>query len=457
MAGSEKTIAAISTPQAAGGIGIVRISGADARQVAQRVFHAASGKSILTAKGYTALFGRVADRDGEFDEAVALVFAAPKSYTGEDVVELSCHGGLFLVRRLLAAVLAAGARPAEPGEFTRRAFLNGKLSLTGAEAVMDLIGAQGKQAAAAALAAKDGALGKRIHGVKETILALSAHLAAWVDYPEDDIPALKPQAFQQDLADAQQELEGLLSGFDRGKVIREGVETVLAGRPNVGKSTLMNLLSGCERSIVTDIPGTTRDVVEETVRLGDVVLRLADTAGLRDTHNPVEAAGVARTRERLKTAGLVLAVFDASEPLNEEDRNLLDELRESRAVAVINKTDLPARIERTEIQAAIPQVVELSAASGQGYEALAKAVEEALGTVQIDPAAGMLATERQKQCAMRAKDAVFEAREALRAGMTLDAVSVALDDAAAALLELTGERVTDAVLDQVFARFCVGK
>ena len=192
-------------------------------------------------------------------------------------------GAFFLVKRLLAAVLAAGARPAGPGEFTRRAFLNGKLSLTGAEAVMDLIGAQGKQAAAAALAAKDGALGKRIHSVKETILALSAHLAAWVDYPEDDIPALKPETFLQDLADAQRELEGLLSGFDRGKVIREGVETVLAGRPNVGKSTLMNLLSGCERSIVTNIPGTTRDVVEETVRLGDVVLRLADTAGLRDT------------------------------------------------------------------------------------------------------------------------------------------------------------------------------
>ncbi len=445
MAGSEKTIAAISTPQAAGGIGIVRISGADARQVAQRVFHAASGKSILAAKGYTALFGRVADQDGEFDEAVALVFAASKSYTGEDVVELSCHGGLFLVKRLLAAVLAAGARPAGPGEFTRRAFLNGKLSLTGAEAVMDLIGAQGKQAAAAALAAKDGALGKRIHSVKETILALSAHLAAWVDYPEDDIPALKSEAFLQDLADAQRELEGLLSGFDRGKVIREGVETVLAGRPNVGKSTLMNLLSGCERSIVTNIPGTTRDVVEETVRLGDVVLRLADTAGLRDTQNPVEAAGV------------VLAVFDASEPLDEEDRSLLENVKESRAVAVINKTDLPARIERNEIQAAIPQVVELSAASGQGYEALAKAVEEALGTAQVDPAAGMLATERQKQCAIRAKDAIFEAREALKAGMTLDAVSVALDDAAAALLELTGERVTDAVLDQVFARFCVGK
>ena len=277
MAGREKTIAAISTPQAAGGIGIVRISGENARQVAQRVFHASSGKSVLAAKGYTALFGRVADQDGEFDEAVALVFAAPKSYTGEDVVELSCHGGLFLVRRLLAAVLAAGARPAGPGEFTRRAFLNGKLSLTGAEAVMDLIGAQGKQAAAAALAAKDGALGKRINGVKETILALSAHLAAWVDYPEDDIPALEPKAFQQDLADAQQELEGLLSGFDRGKVIREGVETVLAGRPNVGKSTFINKVAKKKSAKAQDRPGVTRGKQWVSVDTG---LDLLDTPGI---------------------------------------------------------------------------------------------------------------------------------------------------------------------------------
>lgn len=457
MANSDRTIAAISTPQAAGGIGIVRISGTDARRVASRVFRPAGGKSIEEAKGYTALFGRVADGEGEFDEAVALVFSQPKSYTGEDVVELSCHGGLFLVKRLLAAVLRAGAQPAEPGEFTRRAFLNGKLSLTGAEAVMDLIGAQGKQAAAAALAAKDGALGRRIDAVKETILSLSAHLAAWVDYPEDDIPALEPQALERELAAVQGELDRLLAGFEQGRIIREGVETVLAGRPNVGKSTLMNLLSGCERSIVTDIPGTTRDVVEETVRLGDVVLRLADTAGLRETENPVEAAGVARTRERLKRAGLVLAVFDTSAPLSEEDRSLLQELKGSRAVAVLNKTDLPGRIEEEEIRAAVSQVVELSAATGQGYDALTKAVETALGTGEIDPAAGMLATERQKACALRAREGVGQAAEAIRAGMTLDAVSVALDDAAAALLELTGERVTDAVLDEVFARFCVGK
>lgn len=457
MANSDRTIAAISTPQAAGGIGIVRISGTDARRVASRVFRPAGGKSIEEAKGYTALFGRVADGEGEFDEAVALVFSQPKSYTGEDVVELSCHGGLFLVKRLLAAVLRAGAQPAEPGEFTRRAFLNGKLSLTGAEAVMDLIGAQGKQAAAAALAAKDGALGRRIDAVKETILSLSAHLAAWVDYPEDDIPALEPQALERELAAVQGELDRLLAGFEQGRVIREGVETVLAGRPNVGKSTLMNLLSGCERSIVTDIPGTTRDVVEETVRLGDVVLRLADTAGLRETENPVEAAGVARTRERLKRAGLVLAVFDTSAPLSEEDRSLLQELKGSRAVAVLNKADLPGRIEEEEIRAAVSQVVELSAATGQGYDALTKAVETALGTGEIDPAAGMLATERQKACALRAREGVGQAAEAIRAGMTLDAVSVALDDAAAALLELTGERVTDAVLDEVFARFCVGK
>ena len=307
------TIAAISTAQAPGGIGIVRISGREARQIAERVFASPSGKKIQEASGYTALYGHIYNEHQEvLDEAIALVFAAPASFTGEDVVELSCHGGLTILKNVLRAVLAAGAVAAAPGEFTRRAFLNGKMGLTEAESVMGLISAQGNQAARVALAGHEGALSKRIQGIRQLLVDAAAYLSAWADYPEDDIPQLDPAVLKGTLFAARKEMDTLVSQFDAGRAIREGVDTVIAGRPNVGKSTLMNLLSGCERSIVTQFAGTTRDIVEETVLLGDVALRLADTAGIRNTNDPVERIGVDKAKSRLQTSQLVLAVFDSS-------------------------------------------------------------------------------------------------------------------------------------------------
>ena len=286
--GETATIAAISTAQAPGGIGIIRISGNDAVAVAERVFRSARGKKLSDLPGYHALYGSVwtSGKDGapeKIDEAVALVFRAPASFTGEDVVELSCHGGLYLLRRALSAVLEAGASAAGPGEFTRRAFMNGKLGLTEAESVMELISAQGKQAARAALAGHDGALERRIAGIRQSLVNQAAHLSAWADYPEEEIPEVDTADLRESLVSARGEIETLLRQFEAGRAIREGVNTVIAGRPNVGKSTLMNLLAGCERSIVTQYAGTTRDIVEDTVILGDVLLHLADTAGIRDT------------------------------------------------------------------------------------------------------------------------------------------------------------------------------
>lgn len=472
------TIAAIATPQAAGPIGLIRISGPEARAVAARVFQPAGHKNLLTAGGYTALYGkivetnsppaprpaaesaedqRVWDAPGQpVDEAIAIVYAAPKSYTGEDVVELSCHGGLYLVQKTLALVLRAGARAAEAGEFTRRAFLNGKMGLTQAEAVMDLIGAQGEAAARAAMEAHDGALFTRIRGVTQGLLSISAHISAFVDYPEEEIPDLDGAALGPQLQDLLGTLTRLLGDFDAGRVLREGVNTVIAGKPNVGKSTLMNLLSGTERSIVTARPGTTRDIVEEQVRLGNVLLRLADTAGLRETEDPVEAIGVERARRRLAGAGFILAVFDASEPLTQEDEALLTALQGRPAVAVINKTDLPLRLDAARVEAAAPTVY-VAAQSGEGKEALIQAVEQVLGTAALDFGAGMLATQRQRDCCERARAALAESLAALRDSLTLDAVQVSLEDAIAALLELTGERVTERVVETVFAQFCVGK
>lgn len=453
-----KTIAAISTAMAPGGIGIIRISGPEARQIADRVFRPAGKRSLLTAKGYTALFGAVYTAAGEkLDDCVALVFAAPKSYTGEEVVELSCHGGLYVMKRLLREVLNAGAVAAEPGEFTRRAFLNGKMDLTQAEAVMALIGANGEQAAKAAVAGNDGALAKKIGNIREEMTDLAAHLSAWADFPDEDIPQVEEGRLKTGLEGAVTSLRALLAGFDTGKLLREGVSTVIVGKPNAGKSTLMNLLAGCERSIVTQYAGTTRDVVEETVNLGGVPLRLADTAGLRETDDPVEKIGVAAARERLKTAQLVLAVFDASLQLDGDDRALMESLPSAYTVAVVNKTDLEGRIELEEIKEHFSHVAFISAASGNGLTSLTKEVSALLDTESFNPADGVLYTERQRADVEQALQSLEEALQALHSGMTLDAVTVCVEAGLEALYSLNGERVSDAVVDEVFSQFCVGK
>ena len=451
------TVAAISTPLAAGGLGVIRVSGPRAVELAAEVFSPAGSRRIQDVPGYSGVYGRVHDQNGEIDEAIALVFRAPKSYTGEDVVELSCHGGVYILQRTLRALVAAGAAPAAPGEFTKRAFLNGKLGLTQAEAVMDLIASQGEQAARAALCARDGALYAKIRSVTGALVAVSGHMAAWVDFPEEDIPEVEQETLQQAFQQALREIRALIRTFDAGKLLREGVETAIVGRPNVGKSTLMNLLTGCEKSIVTDIPGTTRDVVEDTVRLEELVLRLSDTAGLRETDDPVESVGVARAYKRIQAASLVIAVFDSSQPLSEADLKLLSELAGRSCVAVVNKTDLPRVADLRAIRALIPAVVELSAKGGTGVSELAQAVRQVLRTGEVDTSAAMLANERQLDCAQRAAEALQEASDALRDGCTLDAVGVCVDTALDALLALTGERVSDVVVDEVFSHFCVGK
>ena len=454
---STKTIAAISTPQAPGGIGIVRISGPQARKIAGKVFTAWHGKTLDEIKGYTALYGRVHDGETDIDEAIALNFISPASFTGEDVVELSCHGGLYIMRRVLKAVFAAGAVPAGPGEFTRRAFLNGKIGLTEAESVMQIISAQGEQAAKAALAGHDGALEKKIIKIRDLLIETAAHLSAWADYPEDDIPQVNPETLETTLLTAKTEIERLLRQFDAGRSIREGVSTVIAGRPNVGKSTLMNLLSGCERSIVTEYAGTTRDSVEDTVILGDVPLRLSDTAGIHMTDDPVEKIGVDRARGKVRESQLVLAVFDSSRQLNGEDRELISAVQGSSAIAVINKSDLPTEIDMQYIHKYFQHIVYISALSGEGLQELKEAVAEVLRTAELNPADGILFTERQRDAARQAGDCVREALMAVESGITLDAVTVSIEGAISALLELTGERATEAVVDSVFSHFCVGK
>lgn len=451
------TIAAIATAQAPAGIGVIRISGDNARAVADRVFHRLRGAELLTAGGYTAAYGKIKENGEVIDEAVALVFAAPHSYTGEDVIEFSCHGGMFILQKALRAVFRAGAEPAKPGEFTKRAFLNGKLDLTQAEAIQNLISANGEQAARAAMAVREGTLSKRIDGVKQMLLTAAAHMSVWADYPDEDIEALETEKLRSDLDSSLKLLNKLIIEADGGRALREGVETVIVGSPNVGKSTLMNLLAGEQRSIVTPVAGTTRDIVEETVRLGELVLHIADTAGLRETDDIVESIGVKRAREKTAQASLIFAVFDSSQPLADDERNLLSELVGRNVIAILNKTDLETKINQAEIESLCPNTVSISAANGEGREKLEKLVADVVGASGLDPSAGILASERQRECCVKAAENLEEALNALDFGMTLDAVNVCVDGALSCLMALTGERVTEKVSQEVFAKFCVGK
>ncbi|MGN0554887.1 MAG: tRNA uridine-5-carboxymethylaminomethyl(34) synthesis GTPase MnmE [Candidatus Fimenecus sp.] len=451
------TIAAIATGQAAGGIGIVRISGENALFVADRIFKTVSGLKLNTLSGYKAAFGTVFLDEKPLDEAIATVFRAPKSYTGEDVVEISCHGGLYVTKQVLRAALQSGAVPAEAGEFTKRAFLNGKLDLAKAEAVMQLISAQGEQARAASFNTLEGALSREIAAVSADLKSVSASLAAWVDYPDEEIDDLSDDAIAQSIDNAIRALQTLLARFDSGKVILNGVDTAIVGKPNVGKSTLMNVLVGAEKSIVTDIAGTTRDIVEETVTVGNVVLRLSDTAGLRDTADTVERIGVERARKKIENAALVLALFDNSAPLTAADTDLFALCKGKKAIAVVNKTDLDGAWDTKILDAVFNKVVYISAKENTGVENLEKAIEETLGTADFDPSAATLMNERQHACCLAALESLKEAKTAQDSGLTRDAVNVSLDAAIESLDTLTGEKATESVVNEIFSQFCVGK
>lgn len=451
-------IAAIATGQAVGSIGVVRLSGGGARDIADRVFRSVGGAKLADTAGYRARYGRVLDGSGWEDDAVALVFTEPHSYTGEDVVELSCHGGLYATRTVLRACIAAGARPAMAGEFTKRAFENGKLSLTQAESIMAIVSANGRQSASAALAARDGKTALRSNEILTELTELSAHISVWCDFPDDDeLPAVTLREITDGLMKAKSQLDLLISQSELGKLSRDGIDTVIAGRPNVGKSTLMNLMAGCQRSIVTDTPGTTRDIIEERISLDGCVLRLSDTAGLRETDDKIETVGVELARRRISSAALVIAVFDGSEQLSGEDIDLIKSISGRPCVAVINKTDKRQIIDSEYISKYIKHIVFISAASGDGIEQLRQAILNVTLLDSLDASAGILINERQLDCAVRARKAVEEAYEAAVSGVTFDAVNVSVNAAVSDLLELSGVRVTEHVVDEIFKSFCVGK
>ena len=450
------TIAAICTPLGEGGVSIVRISGDRAFEIAKKVFKPKNNKDLEKMKGYTAAFGKVYDDNELLDDAVALVFRSPKSYTGEDTVEISVHGGTHLIRRVLRAITAAGARLAEGGEFTKRAFLNGKMSLTEAESVMNLISAKSDRALNIATKNKEGALSKKIKEMTDKLLYLVSEISVFSDFPEDETICLSEEDFLISLKEISAKLNLLVADYDKGKLIIDGINTVIAGSPNAGKSTLMNLLSKTNRSIVTSIAGTTRDVVEQTAKVGDYTLLLADTAGIHETNDEVEQIGIEQALNRLNTADLCLAVFDTSVPATKDDKDLIEKIKNKPTLLVLNKNDLNSAKEDYYERLGIP-FVKISALTGEGERELVEEITKLLKLNELDPNAEMLSNERQYQTVQRAKNSVNEAISALESGITLDAVGILIDDGLAALLELDGKRITTEVADEVFRNFCVGK
>ena len=452
------TIAAIATPAQPGAIGILRLSGAGTCAALDAVFRAKNGKKAGAQRSRTMVLGELLDETGQvIDNVLCVVFPAPHSYTGEDCAELHCHGSPIVLDAGLRALFAAGCRQATGGEFTKRAFLNGQLDLIQAESVVDLIDAETAQQAHNAVCQLDGALSRTVGRIYDELMDMAARFYAVVDYPDEDIEDLQRQEMLDTLRRAQGELESLVAGFSRGRLMKLGVPTVLLGKPNAGKSSLLNALLGYDRAIVTDVAGTTRDTVEEKAEVGGVLLRLIDTAGIRQGGDAVEALGVERSRAAAKNASLAVLVLDGSRPLTQEDEDAIALAQTvPHLIVAVNKSDLPRAVDIGGLADRFDNVASVSAATGEGLDVLTDAIAAQFPAGSTAGGA-LLTNARQADAANRALSAVAEARSALRIGMTADVVLTDCESALAALGELNGKQVRDNLIDTIFSRFCVGK
>ena len=462
------TIAAVATPAGPGAIGILRLSGPRAADIAAAVFRPLGKKGLLDRPVRTLAYGDLLDREGQVIDRVLCTYSrGPESYTGEDTAELHCHGSPMVLTLGLEALFAQGARQAGPGEFTQRAFLNGRLDLAQAEAVADLLDAQSREGARHAAGQLSGALSRRVGEIYSALVDLMAHFHAVLDYPDEDIDPFTQEQLSRDLTQQETALERLLATYRRGRQLSRGVRCAIVGRPNAGKSSLLNALVGYERAIVTDIPGTTRDTVEESVLYGGVLLRLIDTAGIRATEDPVEQLGVERSRRAIASAELVLAVVDGAVPEDPEEGSLLADVARCGVpwLLVFTKRDMAGGLRTAgavfpagEGPLAPPAaVVSLSSVTGEGLEDLGNAVAALFPAGDPGEAGSLLTDRRQEDAARRALDAVRRALEALETGMTPDAVLTDAEEALDALGELTGRTAKEEIVSRIFSRFCVGK
>ncbi|MGM0523036.1 MAG: tRNA uridine-5-carboxymethylaminomethyl(34) synthesis GTPase MnmE [Bacillota bacterium] len=454
------TIAAISTPLGEGAIAIVRLSGDEALSIANKMYR---GKDLTAVDSHTIHYGRIVEPDTEemIEEVMVSVMRGPKTFTREDVVEINCHGGLASVNRLLELALYHGARLAEPGEFTKRAFLNGRIDLSQAEAVMDLIRAKTDKAMHVAVRQLDGKLSKLITRLRQQLIETVAHVEVNIDYPEyDDVEEMTLNLLKERIAFVSDEITKLLAMARQGKILREGISTAIIGRPNVGKSSLMNALVQENKAIVTDIPGTTRDIIEEYVNVRGVPLKLVDTAGIRETEDLVEKIGVERSRQVLNEADLILLVLNNNDVLTDEDRQLLEIVRDMEVIVLINKTDLEATLDQGEVKRLIggKPVVSTSLIEEAGVDQLEQAIADTFFTGGIEASdLSYVSNARHIQLLNQAKQSLNEADLAIDSEMPLDLIQIDVTRAWELLGEIIGDTVQDSLIDQLFSQFCLGK
>lgn len=456
------TIAAISTLMGRSAIGILRMSGDEAIDIAAKVFSPDNGKALQQCSARRMINGSLHGSDGQvIDQCVAVFCHAPHSYTGENTVELQCHGSPTVLSAALRSLFTFGARQATRGEFTKRAFLNGKLDLAQSEAVIDLIDAENDEMMRNAAAQLGGAISNRMEILYSNLTDIMSHFHAVIDYPDEDIEPFEAERVIAVLSDAAHEMGKLLKTFERGRIVREGVRCAIIGCPNAGKSSLLNALLGYERAIVTNIPGTTRDTIEEKLMLGNVMLRISDTAGLHETEDLVEQIGVERARSAAKSAELVFALFDGSKPLSHDDLNVIEQSAAAvHSIAIINKSDLGCGLtsaDQARLAAVFPRRCTISAKCAEGLDSLEKNVVEIFSDGIFVPAGEMITNERQAQALQRALNSSLRAKDALALGFTPDAVLTDVEEAMAALGEITGHTVREDITTRIFERFCVGK
>lgn len=450
-----RTIAAIATPQGTGGISVIRISGADAIKTADKVF---SGSKLSEVPSHTVHYGLIKNAAGEtVDEVLVTVMRAPRTFTREDVVEVSCHGGYVTTQAVLQTIIEAGAFMAEPGEFTKRAFLNGRIDLSQAEAVIDVINAGNRLSQRNAILQLGGTLSREIKTVRDELVHLCAQMQVIIDYPDEDLEDITEDDIERVCRRCAEKISKLIDTSTDGRMMRDGIRTAIVGKPNVGKSSILNCLAREERAIVTDIAGTTRDVIEENITIKGIPLILSDTAGIRQTDDAVEKIGVTKSRRYLDAADLVLVVTDGVSGLDSDDFDVLSATEGKNRIILINKSDKPSKIKRTDF-GSDDTVVEISAKTGEGTGVLADAIEKLCRLDRIESENGRIITNmRHKSALIGARDALVRVFEALRAGMPCDIVSIDIALAMDSLGEITGETVSESVVADIFHNFCVGK
>ena len=456
------TIAAISTAPGIGGIGIIRLSGKDAFKILDKIFLAKNPQEINSIKGYTMKYGKIVNpKNNEvIDEVLVSYFIGPNSYTAEDVCEINSHGGIVIVKKILELCLENGARIAEPGEFTKRAFLNGRLDLTQVEAVVDVINAKTEKESKASINQLEGNLSKEIKNIKEKVLSILTDIEASIDYPEYDVEEVSNNKALKTLEEVEKNLQELSNYFENGKILKEGIKVSIIGKPNSGKSSLLNAILKEERAIVTDIEGTTRDTIEEYVSINGIPFKFIDTAGIRDAENKVEQIGIEKSKKVAKESDLIIAMFDNSKDLSKEDKEILEFIKDKKAIILLNKTDLEDKklCELDEIKNTNKKVIKISIASGSNLKDFYNELNKMFSLNEINADNEVLITNlRHKEIIDKALNHAKNAKQDLNEGMPIDIISINIKSILEDLAEITGENVTEDIIKDIFSKFCLGK